>query len=261
MATILDRIVETKRLEIAEAKSRVQAEQYLAKIETLPERRGFLKSLQKPGMRIIAEVKKASPSAGLIRADFDPVAIARIYEAHGADCISVLTDQHYFQGHLDYLIQIRAAVGLPLLRKEFIIDRYQILEAVCHGADAVLLIAECLPGDSLKELYEYARHVGLDVLIELHDAWELQRVLDTGCELVGINNRDLRTFETRLEHTIDLMPKIPRHVSVVGESGIKTNADLKLLESAGVKAILVGESLMRADDIGNALDKLRGAAN
>ncbi len=208
-------------------------------------------------MRIIAEVKKASPSAGVIRPDFDPVAIAQTYETHGADAISVLTDQRFFQGNLAYLTAIREAIQLPVLRKEFILDRYQLLEARVAGADAVLLIAEILPDHRLQELYREAVGLGLHVLVELHDAIELPRVIDCGTELIGINNRDLRTFQTTLNHTLNLLPSVPSDRSVVSESGIRTHADLQQLQSAGVKAVLVGESLMRAPDIGLALDKLR----
>ncbi len=262
MPTILDRIVETKWREIAAAKARVSDRELESRLADAPPARDFRAALDRPGeMRIIAEVKKASPSAGVIRADFDPVAIAATYAAHGAACLSVLTDEQYFQGHLDYLRAIRAAVPIPALRKEFILDRYQLVEARAAGADAVLLIAEILPGDRLKVLHAQARELGLHVLVELHDAPELSRVLDAGAALVGINNRDLRTFTTRLEHTIELMPKIPASVLVVGESGIKTKADLDLLRSAGVRAVLVGESLMRAPDIGAVLDALRGVAS
>ena len=209
-------------------------------------------------MRIIAEVKKASPSAGVIRPDFDPVAIARTYERHGADCLSILTDDSFFQGRLEFVTAARAATALPALRKEFILDRYQLLESRAAGADAVLLIAEILPGDRLKTLFDQATALGLHVLVELHDADQLSRVIDCGATLIGINNRDLRTFDTRLDHTLQLLPRIPPGPIVVSESGIKTNADIRRLEEAGVKAVLVGESLMRAPDIGAALDELRG---
>jgi indole-3-glycerol phosphate synthase len=207
---------------------------------------------------LIAEVKRASPSAGVIRADFDPVRIARVYEEHGAAAISVLTDVEYFQGSLRYLTDVRAAVGCPVLRKDFVLDRYQLLEARCGGADAVLLIAECLPGDRLARLQREATQLGLHTLVELHDADQLPRVLDCGAATVGINNRDLRTFVTRLEHTLELLPQIPPDRAVVSESGIKTHADLVRLRAAGTRAVLVGESLMRAADIGAALDALRG---
>jgi indole-3-glycerol phosphate synthase len=257
MPTILDEIVVRKRQEIAAARAAVPEADLERRVEHLPPVRDFVGNLHRTGLRIIAEVKKASPSAGVIRADFDPIAIAKVYEAHGADCLSVLTDRHYFQGDLSYLAAARGAVALPVLRKEFILDRYQLLEARTAGADAVLLIAEILPGARLKELFEAATELGLHVLVELHDATELSRVIDCGATLIGINNRDLRTFKTELRHTLDLLPRVPTDRAVVSESGIKTRDDMRLLESAGVRAVLVGESLMRAPDIGAALDRLR----
>jgi indole-3-glycerol phosphate synthase len=258
MPNILDAIVGRKWEEIAAARASVHEDALVRRVRDLPPVRDFTARLRAPGMRIIAEVKKASPSAGIIRADFDPVGIARIYEAHGADCLSVLTDRPFFQGELAYLTAIHAAVALPVLRKEFILDRYQLLEARAAGADAVLLIAEILPGAQLKLLFDEAEAVGLHVLVELHDAEELPRVLDCGATLIGINNRDLRTFVTRLEHTLDLLPRIPGDCVVVSESGIKGPDDLRRLEAAGAKAALVGESLLRAPNIGAALDHLRG---
>lgn len=260
MPTILDEIVAKKREEVAAARCALPEMELARRCRELPPGRDFEGALQRPGMRVIAEIKKASPSAGIIRTDFDPVAIARIYEAHGADCLSVLTDRPFFQGDLAYLTSAREAVRIPILRKEFIIDRYQLLEARAAGADAVLLIAEILPASELKTLYDAARALGMHVLVELHDAEQLLRVIDCGATLIGINNRDLRTFQTNLEHTLELLPQVPSGCCVVSESGIKTHDDLKLLEAAGVKAVLVGESLMRSPDIGTALDRLRGVA-
>ena len=261
MPTILDRIVDTKWMEIAAARVRVPEGELDRLAAGLPPARDFAGALARPGgVRVIAEVKKASPSAGVIRPDFDPVAVAAAYERHGAACVSVLTDAEYFRGSLDHLAAVRAAVGLPLLRKDFILDRYQMLEARLAGADAVLLIAEILPGNQLADLYREATALGLHALVELHDADQLPRVLDAGATLVGINNRDLRTFQTRLEHTLDLMPRIPGDVTVVSESGIRTRADLDRLAAAGVRAVLVGESLMRAPDVGAALDELLRSA-
>jgi indole-3-glycerol phosphate synthase len=260
MPTILDEIVEKKWQEIESAMEHVSVARLEKIVASLPQVRDFIGRLRQPGVRLITEVKKASPSAGVIRADFDPVAIARTYEAHGADCISVLTDRPYFQGDLEYLKAVHQAVQVPVLRKEFILHRYQLLEARAAGADAVLLIAEILPGDLLNELFREAKDIGLYVLVELHDADQLQRVLDTGAEIVGINNRDLRTFRTSLDHTLDLVPQVPGDRLIVSESGIASRADLGRLEQAGVQAALVGESLMRAPDIGAALDLLRGFA-
>lgn len=259
MPSILDRIVETKWREIAIARGRVPAGDLERRVRDLQPCRGFAAALDRSGeVWVIAEVKKASPSAGVIRADFDPVAVARTYERHGAACISVLTDEQYFQGHLSYLSAVREAVRVPLLRKDFVLDRYQLLEARAAGADAALLIAEILPGDRLAALHQEATELGLDVLVELHDADQLPRVLAAGATLVGVNNRDLRSFVTRLDHTLDLMPQMPAGVRVVSESGIRSKADLDRLAAAGVRAVLVGESLMRQPDIGAALDALRG---
>jgi indole-3-glycerol phosphate synthase len=259
MPTILDRIIETKEREVAAAKVAVSEAELARRVADMPPTRDFRSAIRRFNqITLIAEVKKASPSAGVIRADFDPVAIARTYEAHGAAAISVLTDTEYFKGSLQYLTDVKAAVSLPVLRKDFVIDRYQLLEARTAGADAVLLIAECLPGDQLHTLQREATELGLHTLVELHDAEQLSRVLDCGAPVIGINNRDLRTFTTRLEHTLELLPKIPADRIVVSESGIKTHADLVRLGTAGARAVLVGESLMRAEDIGAALDALRG---
>jgi indole-3-glycerol phosphate synthase len=258
MTTILDRIVESKRREIVAARQIVSEEDLEARIVQRPPTRDFTAALSRLGeVAVIAEIKKASPSAGIIRADFDPVAIAQIYEKHGAAAISVLTDAEFFQGSLGYLSAVRAAVTCPVLRKDFILERYQLLEARDAGADAVLLIAECLPGDRLATLERDATKLGLHTLIELHDAEELPRVLETGGRVLGINNRDLRTFVTRLELTLELLPRIPPDRVVVSESGIASRADVLRLGAAGAKAVLVGESLMRAPDIGSALDRLR----
>lgn len=260
MPNILDAIVSRKWEEIAFSRDNVPDALLLRRLAGLPPVRDFIGRLRRPGIGIIAEVKKASPSAGVIRPDFDPVAIAKTYEAHGADCISVLTDRPFFQGDLSYLTAIQDVVRLPVLRKEFILDRYQLLEARAAGADAVLLIAEILPAESLKRLFDEATELGLQVLVELHDAEQLPRVLECGATLIGINNRDLRTFATSLEHTLELLPQVPSDRCIVSESGIKTHEDLLILEKAGVHAVLVGESLMRATDIGAALDRLRGVA-
>lgn len=258
MSTILDSIVAAKWREVEQAQNQVPIERLREQAEHAPAARDFLAALRRPRMRLIAEVKKASPSAGIIRDDFDPLGVARTYAENGADCISVLTDQGFFQGHLDDLSAIRDVVSVPLLRKDFMLDPYQLLQAKIAGADAVLLIAEILPNDQLDRLYHQANTMGMQVLMELHDPAQLNRVLDTGCSLIGINNRDLRTFETRLEHTLRLCERIPTDRCVVSESGIRTPADLTRLEAAGVSAVLVGESLMRAPDIGRAVQALLG---
>ncbi len=259
MSSILDRIVAYKWQEIADARRLVPEAELERRARDMPPARDFRAALERgPEVRVIAEVKKASPSAGVIRADFDPVAIARSYARHGADCISVLTDAPSFQGHLSYLSAIRAAVSLPLLRKDFLVDRYQLLEARVAGADAVLLIAEVLPGEPLPRLLRQAGELGLQALVELYDRDNLPRVLDAGARLIGVNNRDLRTFQVRLEHTLELAGAMPADVCLVSESGIRDRADLARLREAGVRAVLVGEALMRAPDVGAALAELVG---
>ena len=258
-ATVLDKIVATKRQEIAAARKRLPEAELMRRLADAPPVRDFFAALaQKGPIRLIAEVKKASPSAGVIRADFDPVAIAMIYEQHGATCLSVLTDELYFHGRLEYLKQVREVVALPVLRKDFILDSYQLLEARAAGADAVLLIAECLDDCNLRKLHNEAIDLGMTPLVELYDPENLQRVLDAGATLVGVNNRDLRTFKVDLEHTLRLRPQIPDNCVMVSESGVRTHADVQRLAAAGVDAILVGESLMREPDIGAAVDKLLG---
>jgi indole-3-glycerol phosphate synthase len=261
MSSILDRIVAYKRQEIAAARMRMpdaQLEEALVS-GIAPPVRDFRSALEHAdGCAIIAEVKRASPSAGLLRAAFDPVAIARTYEQNGAACISVLTDGPSFQGHLDYLKAIRSAVSPPLLRKDFILDRYQLLEARLAGADAVLLIAEVLDEDALPRLLREAAELGLQALVELYERTNLPRVLDSGARLIGINNRDLHSFQTRLEHTLELIADLPPDVCLVSESGIRTRDDIERLQAAGVRAVLIGETLMRASDMGAKLRSLRG---
>lgn len=258
MTTILDKILATKREEVAAAKARVSPADISSQARDAAPAKDFIERLKTgPGrVRLIAEVKKASPSAGLIREDFNPVEIASIYAKSGASCISVLTDEVYFKGHLDFLKRIRAEVDIPLLRKDFIIDRYQIDEARAAGADCVLLIAECLTPSELVELYQSARELGMASLIELYDPENLPAVLATGCELIGVNNRDLRTFVTDLDHTIRMRKQIPANHLLVGESGIRTHADVQRLADANVNAMLVGESLMRQDCLESAVKSL-----
>ncbi|TWT30367.1 Indole-3-glycerol phosphate synthase [Posidoniimonas corsicana] len=257
MPTILDKIVATKRDEIARAKVDRPADRLRAAIADAPPVRDFFAALAAPGpIKLIAEVKKASPSAGLIRDDFDPVSIAKTYEAHGAACLSVLTDQQYFQGSLDYLRDVREAVGLPCLRKDFILDEHQLLEARAVGADAALLIAECLTPDELRRLHDAALELGLTPLVELYDPENMKSVVAAGAKLIGVNNRNLHTFEVDLQHTVRMREQAPADCVLVGESGIRTNDDVRLLSTAGVDAILVGESLTREPDIGAAVDRL-----
>ncbi|MCB9874630.1 MAG: indole-3-glycerol phosphate synthase TrpC [Planctomycetaceae bacterium] len=259
MSTILDKIVATKRDEVARAKELCPASELQAAIADAPPPRDFFNALAVGGsIKLIAEVKKASPSKGLICKDFQPVEIARAYEANGASCISVLTDEQYFQGSLDYLRDIRAVVGLPVLRKDFILDTYQLLEARAAGADAVLLIAECLDDCNLRKLHNEAIELGMTPLVELYEPANLQRVFDAGATLIGVNNRDLRTFEVDLQHTIRMREQVPDQCVLVGESGIHSREDALLLEAAGVDAILVGEHLMSQPDIGAAVRTLLG---
>ncbi len=259
MPTILDKIVATTRAEIERRKAAMPESTLWAQLAAAAPVRNFFTPLAEPGpIKLIAEVKKASPSAGVIREDFDPVAIARTYERHGAACVSVLTDEPYFQGRLEYLERIRAAVGLPVLRKDFILDTYQLVEARLAGADAVLLIAECLDDCNLRKLFNAACELGMTPLVELYEPDNLSRVFDAGATLIGVNNRNLHTFDVDLEHTIRMRDRVPDECVLVGESGIKTYGDVQRLEAAGVDAILVGESLMREADIGAAVDRLFG---
>jgi indole-3-glycerol phosphate synthase len=259
---ILDKIVEEKKREIAKLPACIIAAGDLrdAMLEH-GERRDFLGALKKPrhgDIGLIAEVKKASPSAGVICKDFDPVRIAKEYEAAGASCLSVLTDEKFFQGSLDYLRQIRAAVQLPLLRKDFIIDERQILEAIEWGADAILLIVSILSDDQLQKFHTLAKDAGLSVLVEVHDAPEMERALKTGAELIGVNNRDLKTFKVDLATTENLSAKLGQGKTLVAESGIHTRADVERLKKCGAKAILVGESLLRGGDIQTKIRELIG---
>ncbi len=258
MSIILDEIVAAKRREVAARRAERPRAALERLLPTAPPVRDFRAALERgTGMGIIAEVKKASPSAGVLRADFDPVAIARAYEQGGADAISVLTDEPHFQGRLAILTAGREAVRPPVLRKDFIIDAYQVVEARVAGADAVLLIAEVLGERELPALLGEVHALGMHALVELYDRTNLPRVLASGAQLIGINNRDLRTFVTRLEHTLELAAEVPTDRCLVSESGIRSAADLVRLRSAGVKAVLVGETLMRAADPAAALRALR----
>jgi len=257
---ILDTITAHKQVEIADARRRCPAEQLQQRLADAPPVRDFVGALRAApnGLGLIAEIKRASPSAGLIRPDFDPVSIAGIYETHGATCLSVLTDERFFQGHLDDLTAVRRVVSLPVLRKDFLLDRYQVLEARVAGADGVLLIAECLSEDQLRDLSGYAAELGMAALIEVYESENLDRVLTLDPPLVGVNNRNLQTFETSLEHSIQMAGRISEGVLLVSESGIGSRDDVVRLQRAGVRAILVGETLMRATDIGHKVDELLG---
>ena len=259
----LEEICAAKRAIVAARKQAISEDALTraARIQTVP--RGFeaaLRARAASGYALIAEIKKASPSKGLIRADFRPAEHAAAYEAGGAACLSVLTDAPYFQGHEDYLVQARAACALPVLRKDFMVDPWQCLEARAIGADAILIIVAALEDTLMAEIEAAASELGMDVLVEVHDEAEVERAAKVlQSRLIGVNNRDLKTFTTSLATTERLAPLMPEGTLIVGESGINSHADIRRLEAAGVRTFLVGESLMRADDIASATAALLGA--
>ncbi len=259
---ILKKIVHRKAEEIAARKQKLSLEALQQRIEAAPPVRNFVEAMRGKlaagKAAVIAEVKKASPSKGVIRADFRPADIARSYEQGGAACLSVLTDIDFFQGADEYLQQARGACSLPVLRKDFIIDPYQVYEARMIGADCILLIAACLSDAQMQELSALALELGMDVLVEVHDAEELARTLPLNLPLVGINNRNLRTFETSLQTTLELLAQIPEGRIVVTESGIHTPLDVALMREHGVNSFLVGEAFMRAEEPGERLAELFG---
>jgi indole-3-glycerol phosphate synthase len=260
MSDILKQILDTKRTEVATARQMRSESELLREARSRKDIRGFARAIEdkiaqgKPA--VIAEIKKASPSKGVIRADFHPSDIATSYACHGAACLSVLTDVQYFQGGYDHLRQARAACSLPVLRKDFLIDPYQVIHARALGADCVLLIAAALEPAQMRELEAVAIDLGMDVLVEIHDRSELDAALTLQTPLLGINNRNLRTFETRLETTLSMLKDLPEGKRVVTESGILQPADVDLMREHGVQAFLVGEAFMRAEDPGAALHAL-----
>ena len=258
--TVLKKIVARKWEEVAERKLKASEAQLLQRAKLADAPRGFVNSLQRSLQQgrsaVIAEAKKASPSKGVIREHFDPAAIARSYEKGGASCLSVLTDRDFFQGHEDYLMQARAACSLPVIRKDFIVDPYQVIEARAINADCILLIAACLDDSQMRELTACAREHGMDILIEVHNREELERTLPLNQTLVGINNRNLHTFDVSLDTTFDLLPHIPADRIVVTESGILDAADVQAMRDHGVNSFLVGEAFMRAKDPGDRLRAL-----
>ncbi|MFM8934105.1 MAG: indole-3-glycerol phosphate synthase TrpC [Gemmataceae bacterium] len=256
MADILNRIVETKKQEVGDLLRSRKLSDWESGARGSAPARDFLYQMALPGIRVIAEVKKASPSAGILRAPFIPGEIAKSYADHGAACISVLTDKDYFQGKLADLEEVRAAVPLPVLRKDFLIDPVQVFEARIHGADAILLIAEILSQAQLIEMHQLAESLGMAVLVELHDAASLDKVLAAKPKLVGVNNRDLRTFQVRLEHTLEIAANLPSDTMLVSESGIKTPYDIGYLVRGGVRRFLVGEAFMRSPSPGQRLAEL-----
>ena len=254
--SILDDIIIKKKEEVAVGKIKLPLD--LIQEELTTDTRDFKGALQKSGISFITEIKRKSPSKGLIRADFDPVSIAQIYEGHGSSALSVLTDESFFGGSPDFLTQARQITQLPALRKDFIIDAYQIYEARLLGADAILLIAACLKKETITEFIQLAAELKMACLVEVHSASELKDVLETPAEIIGINNRNLATFKVSLQTSLDLKKQIPDGIVTVGESGIHTREDVVLLEEAGFDALLVGESLMKSEDIGQQLVTLKG---
>ncbi|MGH8748196.1 MAG: indole-3-glycerol phosphate synthase TrpC [Burkholderiales bacterium] len=260
MADILDRILAVKREEIAAAEHTISAREIEARARAAAPARDFVGAIRarraagRPA--VVAEIKRASPSRGLLREKFDPAAIARSYESGGATCLSVLTDRQFFQGAPEHLIAARAACALPVLRKDFVLEPYQVYEARALGADCILLIVAALAPEAMRALEEAACELGMAVLVEIHDAAELDAALQLRTPLLGINNRNLRSFETRLETTLELLPRVPIGRIVVAESGILVHADARRLWRADVGAFLVGEAFMRAADPGSALREL-----
>lgn len=259
MTGILKKIVDYKRAFVEECKSRIPLREIKAMAADTSPTRGFADALADDGCSLIAEIKTASPSRGIIRENANIADIARLYETNGASCISVLTDEKYFQGSLDRLTVVRQAVNIPLLRKDFIIDPYQIVEARVAGADAVLLIAACLDDETIRDLIGIATKLQLDCLVEVHDLEELERVKSLPLRLVGVNNRDLTTFETNTETTGRLAGEIPDGVLLVSESGIFTAGDVSHVHLMGADAVLVGEAIMRESDIGAKVCELANA--
>lgn len=260
---ILKKIIAHKHEEVASAKANTSISELKSRIKDLEDTpRGFERHLREAASSgwtaIIAEIKKGSPSKGIIRPNFDPLEIAEIYQNNGATCLSVLTDEHFFMGSLRYLALIRETVSLPLLRKDFICDEYQIFEARASGADAILLIAAMLNLKQLREFHVIAKETGLDVLLEVHNETEMELALQTECRLIGVNNRNLRTFVTELDTTKRLARLLPENCLLVAESGINSHTDIANLKTYGAKAFLIGEALMCEDNIGAKLEELLG---
>jgi len=256
MSDILEKIVARKRERLAESMRLKPLAQLIAEAPTVLGGNRFVQGLRREGINVIAEIKRRSPSKGVIRESFDAVSIARNYTENGAAAISCLTEEDFFDGSLDTLRAVRRASSLPLLRKDFIFDVYQVYEALHAGADAILLIAAMLEGDQFNDLMQEAYALGLDVLVEIHDRDEMEKVLRYDVQLLGINNRNLRTFETTLETSIALAAELPKSLTLVSESGIRTREDIDRLRAAGFHAFLIGEELMRSEDEGAALRAL-----
>jgi indole-3-glycerol phosphate synthase len=256
MNDILERILARKRERLNEAKREIPFGELLSTMPTSFGTGRFIRPLQRDGINVIAEIKRRSPSKGVIRENFDPVMIARNYTANGAAAISVLTEEDFFDGSLDFLRVVDEVTDRPLLRKDFIFDQYQVYEAAHAGADAILLIVAMLDGTQLNDLLQAAYGLGLDALVEVHDLVEIERAMKCDVRLLGVNNRDLRTFETKLETSLELAGELPKSITLVSESGIRTRDDIERLRAAGFNALLIGEELLRADDEGRALRDL-----
>lgn len=254
--SVLNEICDPKREHIAAQKKKISLDVLKEKIATAEKPRGFINALKQKKRAIIAEVKKASPSIGIIREDFNAVEIARIYEANGAACLSVLTDEPYFQGRDEYLAQIKQAVKIPLLRKDFMLDEYQIYESRALGADCILLIMAALTDSEAATLYKLSETLGMDVLVEIHDDEELTRALKLNPKMIGINNRNLKTLKVDVQTSHRLGAKIPGNILKIAESGISDSSTIHALQTDGFNGFLIGESLMRQPDIGTALTKL-----
>lgn len=247
---MISRIIEEKRRVIEEAKRLKPREGLIKEISSISVNSSFKKNISRPHhVNLIAEIKKASPSKGILRGDFNPVKIAMTYQAHGASAVSVLTDERFFEGKLEHIRMVKESVSLPVLRKDFIIDEYQIYESVACGADAILLIADLLSDNEMTGFYQLAVSLGLDVLLEVHNEEDMEKAIATGGEMIGINNRDLHTFKVDLAMTQKLMRLIPAHKIKVSESGIKSYEDVMFLKSIGINAVLIGEAFMEAPDI------------
>ncbi len=260
MNTVLEKICTDKQAHIKIKKAQTPLADLQKQIEDQPAALSFQTALKQKSSALITEVKKASPSKGIIREDFDPVEIATVYESAGAACLSVLTDEPYFQGHDSYLQDIRKEVSLPVLRKDFMLDPYQVYESRALDADCILLIMAALDDTQARELYDLSKELGMDVLVEIHDEDELNRALDLNPDMIGVNNRNLKTLEVSLETGLALVTKIPGHILKIAESGIENAGHIQTFTEAGFQAFLVGESLMRQDDIGAAVKNLLQSA-
>ena len=256
---ILTKIIEQKKREIEAAKDRFPLAQIQKKLQVLPSGRSFKAAISREHeINLIAEIKKASPSSGVLRQEFNPVKIAQVYRAYGARALSILTDEKFFSGKLEYLDNVRHDVYLPILRKDFILDRYQIYESKLYGADAVLLIAEILSKSEIYQFIDICKNLAMDAIVEVRGEEDIRKALSADCEIIGINNRDLHTFKVDLETTSNLINSIPKDKVIVSESGISTYEDVMFLKSLGVNAVLIGETFMRSDDIGTKVMEVMG---